>query len=612
MKTLILSILLLTMANISNAQIQTGSFSFDGHTRSYKVFLPNNYSGAKNFALMIYLHAYDWTPELGMEYTLMNNVADTAGFIVAYPYAINNRWNSGIGDNIDYPAPNVDDVGFIDALIDTLSYHFSIDLERIYACGFSNGGFMSYKLACQLSHRIAAIASVAGTLSTNTVEECNPQHTMPVLQIHGTNDELAPFNGTTGWYSISNTLDYWADFNACNQVDTLPMPDIETTDGCTVEKISYSNCSGDSKILFFKVNNGGHSWPSATSDFSWSGNRNLDINASVEIWNFFKQYENPLVNMAYSNSLEVYPSYILPLSDTITVRASISNPENHPVNVFAVIQGEQSLYTDSLQLFDDGLHSDGESNDNLWGNIKWTTGLLEDKFQVDLITYDSTFGTSQYFYLPSQFTTLGPVVFESYTFSGTDTVPDPGDQLRFVLTIKNNSLIATATNLKAELSSNDTLVLITAHNLSYADIPAGESAPSNSTYSIRIYEEHLINSEIPIAVNISSNDFIFWSDTFSVLVQEPVHVSQVPEESLLLVYPNPAKDNLSLKFSKTLGVNTSIVLFDITGKAIYSEILESDSPLTHTVNLSELTEGLYLLMISNNEYSYTEKVIKVK
>lgn len=272
-------------------QIVRGSFVFGEDKRDYKVFLPENYSIEQELPLIIYLHAYDWTPEIAMDYTMMNSVADTASFIIVYPYAISRRWNSGIGDNSVYPTPFVDDVGFVDALIDTVKVHFNINLERVYACGFSNGGFMSYKLACQLSHRIAAIASVAGVISNSTYEDCNPQHTMPVLQIHGTDDELAPFNGAPGWFSLSETMEFWTEFNTCIQVDTLQISDIEPTDGCTVQKITYSDCSADSKVMFFKIINGGHSWPSATSDYTWSGNRNLDINASVEIWEFFKNYK---------------------------------------------------------------------------------------------------------------------------------------------------------------------------------------------------------------------------------------------------------------------------------------------------------------------------------
>lgn len=276
--------------SILYAQIKLGSFEFEGHHRDYKLFLPNNYSTTKSFPLVIYLHSYGWNAQKGMSYTSFNQVADTSDFIVAYPNAIPN-WNSGIGDNPDWPTPNVDDVGFINALIDTLNNNYSIDLERIYACGYSNGGFMSHKLACQLSHRIAAIASVSGVISTKTVINCNPLHIMPVLQIYGTEDPWVPFRGIEGWNSADQTVNYWIYFNNSSLADTTFLSDIDTADDCTVEKISYSNSSGKTKVIYYKVINGGHTWPGAGPAGYPAGNTNQDFNASVLIWNFFKDFK---------------------------------------------------------------------------------------------------------------------------------------------------------------------------------------------------------------------------------------------------------------------------------------------------------------------------------
>jgi len=207
----------------SYAQSIPGSFNFEGHNRDYMVFLPNNYADKFDFPLVIYLHSYDWTAEIEMDYTQMHLVADTSGFILVTPNAFERRWNSG--ENPDWPAPDVDDVGFINALIDTLSNHYTnIDHERIYTCGFSAGGTMSYKLACQLSNRIAAIASVSGPISTGTAANCNLLHTMPVLHIHGTADSLISINGNTYIYSVDQTINYFADLNGCVQLDTILLP----------------------------------------------------------------------------------------------------------------------------------------------------------------------------------------------------------------------------------------------------------------------------------------------------------------------------------------------------------------------------------------------------
>lgn len=295
MKTKPILIILTYLVSFSNlyAQIETGSFDFENQTRQYGVFLPKNYDDTDSFPLVIYLHSYGWTPEQGMNYTGLNSIADKFNFIIAYPYAKPN-WNSGIEENSKWPTPQNNDVGFIDAMIDTLSSNYNINLDRIYACGFSNGGFMAYKLACVLGHRFAAIASVGGVISNNTMAVCDTLSTMPILHIHGTKDSFVPIEGKDGWKTIDKTLNYWVNINNCVQIDTTNIPDINNMDGCTVEKISFTSCSDNNNIIFYKIINGGHSWPGATKDLKWAAPRNMDINAGVVIWDFFKDYKNNL------------------------------------------------------------------------------------------------------------------------------------------------------------------------------------------------------------------------------------------------------------------------------------------------------------------------------
>jgi polyhydroxybutyrate depolymerase len=220
-----------------------------------------------------------------MNYTQLNQVAEGYGFIVVYPSAIEN-WNSTL---------DVNDVEYIDALIDTLSEGYSIDPERIYATGFSQGGLMAYKLACQLSHRIAAIAAVASGVTASILRDCNPLRPVPVLHIHGTLDREAPIFGDledpTGFASVHRTLNYWIAFNNCVETETVNLEDTDQTDSSTVEKTSYTNCDNNSDVIYLKVISGGHTWPGA----GWSGLSlgltNLDIDASVEIWEFFMDHQ---------------------------------------------------------------------------------------------------------------------------------------------------------------------------------------------------------------------------------------------------------------------------------------------------------------------------------
>ncbi len=275
------------------AQLESGSFVFDGQKRYYTVFLPADYTGTDNMPLVIYLHSYGWTPQQDMNYIQLNEVADTSGFVVVYPSG-KPYWNSGISDDPQWPTNNGDDVGFINALIDTLSEHYSIDTGKIYACGYSNGGFMAYKLACRLSNRISAIASVGGVMTNSTLAGCNPLHPVPVLEIHGTDDWWVPFNGgNTGWLSVHETLSYWIDYNNCSLKGAVTaLPDLDETDSCTVERTIYGKCDSSVNVIFYKVIHGGHTWPGAgLPGFKHEGYVTGDINANVVILNFFKNVQ---------------------------------------------------------------------------------------------------------------------------------------------------------------------------------------------------------------------------------------------------------------------------------------------------------------------------------
>jgi polyhydroxybutyrate depolymerase len=278
---------------VSFAQVQTGSFVFEGRLRNYIVFLPQNYNGTDKLPVVFNIHGYTQNMTLQMNYSRMNSVADSAEFIVVYPNGAGsyNSWNIGVSES-----PNINDVGFINALIDTLSKHYSIDTTRIYCCGLSMGGAMSSRLACELSNRIAAIAPVAGTMAQSIANTCSPNHSMPVLKIHGTADPILPYNGNSERLAVDTFLAKWANFNLCTQSDTITVPNLDTLDGCTVQKISFTHCSDSAHVILYKIINGGHTWPGGDTNYlhipGWDlGNTNFDINASEIIWNFFKNYK---------------------------------------------------------------------------------------------------------------------------------------------------------------------------------------------------------------------------------------------------------------------------------------------------------------------------------
>ena len=276
--TLLICFPILTLAQ----QTINGSITHNGLERDYILYVPDLYSSGTSVPLVFNFHGHTSNANEQMWYGDFRPIADTAGFIIVHPNGTLD--NSGISHwNVGWGGSTVDDIGFTESLIDNLSATYNIDNNRIYSTGMSNGGFMSYQLACELSDRIAAIASVTGSMNTNWFNSCSPNHQIPIMEIHGTTD------GTVPYTSIPSILDFWTNFNNCNNTPIITsIPNTNTNDGCTAEHQIWKDGSNGSIVEHYKIINGGHTWPGAIFP---NGTTNQDINASVKIWEFFNKYD---------------------------------------------------------------------------------------------------------------------------------------------------------------------------------------------------------------------------------------------------------------------------------------------------------------------------------
>ena len=253
--------------------------------RYYIIYVPESGVSEASMPVLFALHGYGSTAEIHKNYTNYQPLAETSKFIVIYPqgsyfqgtFTSGNHWNVGSWT----AGSTADDVDFINEVIDLVSKKESINQNRIYSSGMSNGGFMSYHLACNLSSRIAAIASVTGSMSKETLENCSPSHPTPILQIHGALDVTVPFNGdsTINMESIDNVFNYWTTYNSCD-----PIPSLIVTDyvDFSVDYQKYNNCLNNVKVELYKISSMGHTWP---------GKNNYGISATEEVWNFVSQFD---------------------------------------------------------------------------------------------------------------------------------------------------------------------------------------------------------------------------------------------------------------------------------------------------------------------------------
>ncbi|CAN5251437.1 hypothetical protein BH09BAC5_BH09BAC5_05490 [soil metagenome] len=287
----------------------SGSFMYQSVLRTYRIYIPAIYNPSVAVPLVLNLHGYGSNNIQQESYGDFRSIADTANFIIVHPNGTLDQssqrfWNC-------FGTSTVDDVGFLSALIDTISASYSIDPNCIYSTGMSNGGFMSYDLAYLLSNRIAAIASVAGDMIYSHLNACAPYHPTPIMQIHGTADATVSYTGDAYFEPIDTLVKFWVNFNHCNPVPVVTnLPDINTSDGCTATHYVYTGGDSGSTVEFYKINGGGHSWPGANFNINIT---NMDFNASVEIWRFFRQYKlnnlaNGIAPHGFEIGIPVYPN----------------------------------------------------------------------------------------------------------------------------------------------------------------------------------------------------------------------------------------------------------------------------------------------------------------
>ena len=334
-KRLLSLLVFIAFLTVSQAQgYISETIQHDGLTREYSIYVPASYDGTTDFPLLFNFHGGDDVITNWQTTADMRPIADTANFILVYPQA---RPDPSDGNSLNWlpKTPGTfDDVPFISALIDTIASNYQIDQNRIYACGYSLGGDMSFELGCKLSNRIAAIAPVARTMQSNPNSFCAPIHPTGVLTILGTDDFISPYGGYPGYYlSAAATHSYWATHNNCNATATM------STVSASVERYTWSTASGCDYVEELKVIGGGHDWPGSFG--------NMTIDASEEIWQFVSRYDiNGLIGCAttslneYSSTQENYRVYPNPVNSQLTLEMEIA--EEKEFRIYSTI-GELML-----------------------------------------------------------------------------------------------------------------------------------------------------------------------------------------------------------------------------------------------------------------------------
>lgn len=270
----------------------TLTLTHDGRQRTAYVRVPQSYDAKQPVGLVFNFHGYGSNAGQQAAYTDMPRAASAAGLVAVHPEGVAylgvQGWNAGecCGPN---SALKIDDVGYVAVLLVELAKKICIDPRRVYAAGMSNGAFFSYRLACELWDRIAAIGPVSGS---STIKPCTPKRPVPVYHFHGTNDSIVPYKGSPllGWPGAMESAKIWAAIDGCDV--GAPKEIFKQGD---VTCLAWSGCASAAEVRLCTVTDGGHTWPGGLDvPIPWLGYMTQNISATDELLQFFKSHPIPL------------------------------------------------------------------------------------------------------------------------------------------------------------------------------------------------------------------------------------------------------------------------------------------------------------------------------
>lgn len=282
--------------------------TYENRARDYILHTPPGYEAMQKRPLILVLHGGGGKAEgmIKLTHNRFNELADQNGFFVVYPQGLGKSWNEGATDSKGYAREHqINDAGFLSALIEVLAKRYPIDLKRVFSTGISNGGLMSFRLGCEMPEKIRAIAPVAANIPHDIVALCEEPkaNAVGLLLVNGTEDPIVPYQGgfikvfrqTRGKVvSTDQTLKIWLKKNGCTETPKREIfPDKDPADRTRAEAFIYDQCSSGAPVELYRIEGGGHTWPGGLQYLREGriGRTNRDIDATDEIWKFFNSFK---------------------------------------------------------------------------------------------------------------------------------------------------------------------------------------------------------------------------------------------------------------------------------------------------------------------------------
>jgi L-ascorbate metabolism protein UlaG (beta-lactamase superfamily) len=364
------------------------------------------------------------------------------------------------------------------------------------------------------------------------------------------------------------------------------------------------------------------SLPASRVPYEWAFEvDDVPIPSKVKVMAWGERY---FVSEEYNKLLvyggQISSSFLRLNIDTLIVQSEIYNPENRNLHVNVIINSADSTFEDSILLYDDGNHNDSLANDGIWGN-KVMPVSIENEYITTVSMVDLDSGT--YFILNdmARFTSIGPVIFEEYSIHSTDTIPNPGDRIKFKFSLRNMGMTTTANNITTTLMSIDTFATLVGNIMpNYGDIAAGSISTGNKNQYIKFSANCPDSINVKFKVDISSNGYMFWSDTFSVFVHKDPTGMDTKDKNILKEfalkqnYPNPFNPNTTIEFSIPNSEFVALKIYNILGQEVATLVDQKLTPgnYKYSWDATFFANGVYLYKIIAGNYQQTKKMILMK
>ena len=284
--------------SVKTQGLYTDSMTYEGLNRKYMYYIPSGIDHLVNIPVVFFLHGMGASAQIGVNVLgpQYHARAERDKAIVVYPNAVSKHWNDKLGGS--YPlTDSVNDVGFLNALIDLFIREFKANPNRIYFSGSSNGGMMTYRLSCDIPEKIRAIAPFVSTISPNVAREFSQAKSIPIIITSGTADSVIKWNG--GTIKVTRTpvilsgdenVAYWVARNGVKKkAEITYLPDLETGDNSTVEIQHYK---GKNDVILYKIIGGAHTHPTLRAPGkAFVKGLNMDYNSFERVWDFMMSYK---------------------------------------------------------------------------------------------------------------------------------------------------------------------------------------------------------------------------------------------------------------------------------------------------------------------------------